>query len=203
MYGVRAQVVHHGLRPRPVPLHARARAVLASSCLGDEAADLATLDQAAALLGAPVHVAGHLARPDGGAPASSHLRRLGMLDAGAMRAAFAGHLIFASAARHEPFGLTVLEAAQSGMALVLADIPAFREIWDGAALFATPGDAAGFARACRFLLDDPRAAALAAAAAMRRAAQFNREGMVAATLAFHHALTPGAPWSITRETVRA
>ena len=43
--------------------------------------------------------------------------------------------IFVSAARYEPFGLAVLEAAQAGCALVLSDIPTFRELWDGAALF--------------------------------------------------------------------
>ena len=48
--------------------------------------------------------------------------------------------IFVSAARYEPFGLAVLEAAQAGCALVLSDIPTFRELWDGAALFFVPGD---------------------------------------------------------------
>ena len=38
-------------------------------------------------------------------------------------------------ALYEPFGLAVLEAAQAGCALVLSDIPTFRELWDGAALF--------------------------------------------------------------------
>ena len=41
--------------------------------------------------------------------------------------------IFVSVARYEPFGLSVLEAAQAGCALVLSDIPTFRELWDGAA----------------------------------------------------------------------
>ena len=40
---------------------------------------------------------------------------------------------------YEPFGLAVLEAAQAGCALVLSDIPTFRELWDGAAMFVPPG----------------------------------------------------------------
>jgi glycosyltransferase involved in cell wall biosynthesis len=43
--------------------------------------------------------------------------------------------IYALPARYEPFGLSVLEAALSGCALVLGDIPSLREIWGDAAVF--------------------------------------------------------------------
>jgi glycosyltransferase involved in cell wall biosynthesis len=46
--------------------------------------------------------------------------------------------VFVSPALYEPFGLGVLEAAANGCALVLSDVPTFRELWDGAALFADP-----------------------------------------------------------------
>ena len=48
--------------------------------------------------------------------------------------------IFVSTALYEPFGLAVLEAAQAGCALVLSDIPTFRELWDGAARFVPARD---------------------------------------------------------------
>jgi glycosyltransferase involved in cell wall biosynthesis len=48
--------------------------------------------------------------------------------------------IYALPAKYEPFGLSVLEAALSGCALVLGDIPSLRENWDGAALFVEPCD---------------------------------------------------------------
>ncbi len=86
-----------------------------------------------------------------------------------MAQARADSSVFASCARYEPFGLAVLEAAQAGMALVLSDIPSLREIWDGAAMFADPRDAAGFAAALRVALDDP---APWAARAGRRATRF-------------------------------
>ena len=38
------------------------------------------------------------------------------------------------------FGFSVLEAALSGCALVLGDIPSLREIWGDAALFVPPDD---------------------------------------------------------------
>ena len=71
-------------------------------------------------------------------PRSREPAALGELDEAALQARYAGTAVFASPARYEPFGLGVLEAAQSGMALVLSDIPTFRELWDGAARFVAP-----------------------------------------------------------------
>jgi hypothetical protein len=45
-------------------------------------------------------------------------------------------------ARYEPFGLSVLEAALSGCALVPGDIASLRGNWDGVAEFVCPDDAA-------------------------------------------------------------
>ena len=66
--------------------------------------------------------------------------------------------IFAHPARYEPFGLSVLEAALAGCALVLGDIASLREIWDGAAVFVDPGDDAAIAEAIRELCEDSRQA---------------------------------------------
>jgi glycogen(starch) synthase len=50
-------------------------------------------------------------------------------------------------ARYEPFGLSVLEAALSGCALVLGDIASLREVWGGAACYVRPGDSRAAPRA--------------------------------------------------------
>jgi glycosyltransferase involved in cell wall biosynthesis len=55
---------------------------------------------------------------------------------------------------YEPFGLTVLEAAAAGCALVLSDIPSFRELWSGAAVFVDPADSESLHRALRDLSAD-------------------------------------------------
>ena len=62
--------------------------------------------------------------------------------------------IFALPARYEPFGLSTLEAALRGCALVLGDIPSLREIWGDAALYARPDDEAGLADAIGKLAGD-------------------------------------------------
>jgi len=48
--------------------------------------------------------------------------------------------VYALPAKYEPFGLSVLEAALCGCALVLGDIPSLRELWEDCALFVNPAD---------------------------------------------------------------
>ncbi len=54
---------------------------------------------------------------------------VGRLGPEEMREQYARAAIFAHPARYEPFGLSVLEAALSGCALVLGDISSLRELW--------------------------------------------------------------------------
>jgi glycosyltransferase involved in cell wall biosynthesis len=76
--------------------------------------------------------------------------------------------IFVSPALYEPFGLTALEAGAAGCALVLSDIPTFRELWDGAAVFVDPRDPEGIGHALARLCEDaPQRRALQAAALSR------------------------------------
>lgn len=55
----------------------------------------------------------------------------------------------------EGFGLPAVEAAASGAALVLSDVPAHRETMDGAAVFVSPTDVSAIARALVEVIDDP------------------------------------------------
>lgn len=64
--------------------------------------------------------------------------------------------IYALPARYEPFGLSVLEAALAGCALVLGDIPSLREIWGETAHYVPPDDADALKRAIRTLIEDER-----------------------------------------------
>src|SRR5207248_6075453 len=64
--------------------------------------------------------------------------------------------IYALPARYEPFGLSVLEAAQAGCALVLGDIPSLRENWDGAAVFVSPDSPPELEAALAALIREPQ-----------------------------------------------
>jgi len=115
--------------------------VLCAGRLWDEAKNVAGLDAAAEDLPWPVLLAGEVEHPDRareGATATRHARPLGRLSADALACFYERAAIYALPARYEPFGLSVLEAALAGCALVLGDIPSLRETWDGAAMFVDP-----------------------------------------------------------------
>ena len=88
--------------------------------------------------------------------------------------------IVVSPSLYEPFGLAALEAARAGAALVLADIPTYRELWDGCALFFDPHEASDLARQVnRLTLDDQLRLQLAASAG-RQAGRYTLEAQALA-----------------------
>ncbi len=115
--------------------------VLGAGRLWDDAKNLAAVAAIASELPWPVHIAGETREP-GGEEATVHgpVNFLGALSRSALLEEMRGASIFVAPALYEPFGLTALEAAASGCALVLSDLPGFRELWDDAALFVDPRD---------------------------------------------------------------
>jgi glycosyltransferase involved in cell wall biosynthesis len=108
--------------------------------LWDEAKNASLLDAIAPELPWPVYVAGDARRPDGVLRAPAALRALGPVSSGEVAQWLGRAAIYALPARYEPFGLSALEAGLAGCALVLGDIPALREVWGDAALFAPVDD---------------------------------------------------------------
>ncbi len=182
-YGLERAVcaIHNGRRPLPCPSLPRSGALTAGR-LWDEAKNLRALDDAAGRLDIEIRAAGPPVGPNGAALETRNLRLLGALDEPALAAAYAGARVFVSVARYEPFGLAVLEAAQAGCALVLSDIPTFRELWDGAARFVDPDDADAIART---VADTARNPFGWSDAARRRAGRYTASAMAAATFAQH------------------
>lgn len=162
--------VVHNARTSPVavgrePLHDCA---LTAGRLWDEVKNVRTLDAAAAKLPFPFHAAGPVQAPHGAVAEFEHLNLLGPLSADELATRLSARPVFVSAATFEPFGLAVLEAAQNGCALVLSDIPTFRELWNDAAVFVPAGDAAAIARAVEDAVQDlPLRRALGEAARAR------------------------------------
>jgi glycosyltransferase involved in cell wall biosynthesis len=167
-HGGPVTVIPNGVDPQghrvgPKDLH-----VLSAGRVWDAAKNMHSLDAVAPGLAAPVLVAGEGCGPDGVGARLTHARALGRLPAEAMREAYARASVFCLPALYEPFGIAALEAALSGCALVLGDIPSQRELWGEAALLVPPGDGEALRRALNGLLCDPgRRADLAAAAAIR------------------------------------
>ncbi|GJD51775.1 Phosphatidyl-myo-inositol mannosyltransferase [Methylobacterium crusticola] len=167
--------------------------VFTAGRLWDEGKNVRTLDRAAGRLDLPVLAAGDLKGPNAALFSPEHLRPLGRLSDQDVARWLAGAPIYASAARYEPFGLGVLEAASAGCALVLSDIPTFRELWDEAAIFIPPDDDAGFARAIAMVAGDPAIRARLGAEARARAAAFTVEAMAAGVLDVYRTVLAQAP----------
>ncbi len=178
-------VIRNGRTPPGAIEQPRAAVVLAAGRLWDEGKNLTVLDRAASSLRVPVLAAGPLTGPNGTRVELPHLHTLGTLGPAELAAEMAAATVFVAPSRYEPFGLAVLVAAQAGMALALADIPTFRELWEGAALFFHPDDAGALADAVQRLLEHPMRPA---GRAQARAADYSADAMVNATLALHRGL---------------
>jgi glycosyltransferase involved in cell wall biosynthesis len=161
------------------------RLVFTAGRLWDEGKNIALLDRIAPALDAPLLAAGPLVAPHGAAAHYPHLRCLGSLSERDIAPWYAAAAIFAAPARYEPFGLAVLQAAQAGAALVLSDIPTFRELWGDAALLLSPDDPGAWRKALARLLELPERVRALGAAAQARAARYSVDTMVAGTLAIY------------------
>ena len=172
-------VVHNGRRALALPHATPGDFIFTAGRLWDRGKTVAALEPLAAALPWPVLAAGPTEGPDGSTIRLHHVHSLGVLDAPGLANYLAQTPIFISLARYEPFGLAVLEAAQAGCPLVLADTAGFRELWDGAALFVPIDDEAAALSALRRLIADPQARRQAGQAAAADAAQYTVAAMAA------------------------
>ena len=87
--------------------------------------------------------------------------------------------IFVLSTGSEVFSVATLEAMAAALPVVVSDIPAFAEMFDGGreGLKVPPGDAASLAEALERLLDDPALAGSLAAAGHSRGRLFSRQRM--------------------------
>ena len=122
--------------------------------LGDDAKNIGILAGMAHDLPWPVYLAGEQRRQQGDRGSVDGVSRLGYLAPESLATWFAAASVYVLPARYEPFGLTVLEAALSGCALVLGDIPSLRELWEGVAVFVDPDDPEALRRELHSLCAD-------------------------------------------------
>ena len=136
-------VVPNGIVPGLFAPKKKQPYVFSAGRLWDPAKNIALLERIAPSLEWPIYVAGDSLGLDGTPGAhtlSANYRALGFLSREEIAKWLSAASIYCAPARYEPFGLSILEAALSGCALVLGDIPSLREIWDGAAVFVDPTD---------------------------------------------------------------
>jgi glycosyltransferase involved in cell wall biosynthesis len=176
----RARVIPNG---RPVRAHsggAKEPFVFTAGRLWDPAKNLDLVCAAAPALAWPVYVAGDTRGPGGEIARRAGVHILGRLDSTELLAWMSRASIYASPARYEPFGLSVLEAASCGCALVLGDRPSLREIWADAALYVDPDDVGMLETTMGLLIDRRQLRELMASRAAARALELTPSRMAAA-----------------------
>ncbi len=189
----RAMVLHNGRDPRRFRPAPKRRFVLTAGRLWDEAKNAAAVARVAPALPWPVFVAGEQRHPYGESVSLEGVRLLGQLPEAELAAWYSRAAIYALPARYEPFGLTALEAALSGCALVLGDISSLREVWGGNALFVDPDDDEALRGALALLMDDDELRASLAARARRRALRYTPQRMAACYRAAYESIHTRAP----------
>jgi glycogen synthase len=165
-------VIHNARSGRLFSPGHKERLVLCAGRLWDEGKNVASLAAVASRVKATIAVAGGDVGPHGNRFTAPGLMQLGMLQEEELASWYARASIYALPARYEPFGLTALEAASSGCALVLGDLDSLREVWGAAACYVPPGDHNSLCDTLNGLLDDDSLRGRMAALAMARARQF-------------------------------
>ena len=146
--------------------------VAASGRWWDDGKNGATLDAAAGRMIWPVVMTGPTRSPTSQSFTPARAVAAGPLPHDAALALTREAGIFVAPSLYEPFGLAVAEAARVSRPLVLADIPTFRELWDGAALFFPANDPDALCDAANRLIEDPVVRRRLGHAAQMRARRF-------------------------------
>jgi glycosyltransferase involved in cell wall biosynthesis len=160
-------------RVRKLPL------VFSAGRLWDQGKNVRALCEVAPALAWPVFVAGATTSPDGTSENLPNVSQLGELSPMQLRQWLAASAIYAAPARYEPFGLTPLEAALSGCALVLGDIESLREVWEDAAVYVLPDSPSDLREQIATLIEQPYLLAGYAQRGYEHALQFNPQRQAA------------------------
>jgi glycosyltransferase involved in cell wall biosynthesis len=159
-----SKLIYNGTRL--APRETKQSRIFAAGRMWDEAKNMKAVVDAASSIRWPVRIAGD------GAP----LGRLGRDD---MERELGAASIYLFPALYEPFGLSILEAALAGCALVIGDIPSLHEVWRDAAIFVPPRNAAAIAGAVNEIIANDDFRAELARRARRRASELTPERMAA------------------------
>jgi glycosyltransferase involved in cell wall biosynthesis len=191
----RVRVIPNGRRADLYYPTAKEAYILSVGRIWDEAKNLAALAQSAPYLPWPVYLAGGQDHPEGGQAELDNVILLGQLPTRQLARWYERGSIYALPARYEPFGLSVLEAALCGCALVLGDIQSLRELWDEAAIFVPPDDLQTLVQTLLRLCSDHQLRLALGQQAQRRSERFTPTAMTAQYLEAYSAAAAHFHWS--------
>jgi glycogen synthase len=152
--------------------------VFSAGRLWDEAKNISAVSSIAPHLPWPVYLAGTTDGVSDPLVASGSTHYVGCLSSAEMTSWYSRAAIYALPARYEPFGLSILEAAAAGCALVLGDIRTLRENWSGAAVFVPPDNRRALCHAVKDLIENAGRRTALGGLARERSSAFTLPAMV-------------------------
>jgi glycosyltransferase involved in cell wall biosynthesis len=174
--------------------------VLTVGRLWDEAKNISALDAVACEVEWPIYAAGESARETIECT-HENIIGLGKLLKDDMAIWLGKASIYALPARYEPFGLSVLEAALAGCALVLGDIPSLREVWGDSALYIDPKNNDALRNTLNSLIGSPREVEALGEKARQRAQFYNPKRMGCDYLELYEELVSERPVAAIRSRI--
>lgn len=152
--------------------------IMAMGRIWDEAKNIALLTEAAQYIPHSIRIAGDNSFAGNVFTASyQNVSYLGKLSTPEVAKQLSQAAVFVLPAKYEPFGLSILEAALSGCALVLGNIDSLREIWKDNAMYVDTDDTAVLAEAVNGLMSNKEERKRFAEKAYSRALEFSTELM--------------------------
>jgi glycosyltransferase involved in cell wall biosynthesis len=144
----------------------------------DEAKNISMLAHIASELKWPVYIAGDDKHPATGKTIElENVHFLGKLTNKEVSDWLSRASIYALPAKYEPFGLTILEAAMSGCALVVGKTESQAEIWGNAAKYTDPNNADELRDTINSLIDDEFCRNIMACRAVKRSHGYTADQM--------------------------
>lgn len=170
---IETKVIYNGRDTDQFKSGAKEEIIFSMGRIWDDAKNMSSLRQIAGELSWPVYLAGEMGEME--RPSSGNVNLLGRISQKEAKGWLAKTAIYVMPAKYEPFGLSVLEAAMSGCALVLGDIPSLKEIWEDAAVYADPWNPAELKEKICFLSENTSERKLMAQKARKRAKRYSMD----------------------------
>ncbi|WP_299824093.1 glycosyltransferase [uncultured Pontibacter sp.] len=165
----RSAVIYNGRGQHGFQFGKKEPFVFSMGRVWDEAKNISMLAHIASELSWPVYIAGDDKHPATGKTVElENVHFLGQLSEKEVSDWLSRASIYALPAKYEPFGLTILEAAMSGCALVVGKTDSLIEVWGNAAKYVNPNSADELCDSIKSLIADEFSRNIMACRAVKR-----------------------------------
>ena len=173
------RTIYNGRNPEDFYRQKKENIIFSAGRIWDEAKNIFVLEKIADKLNWKVFIAGNSKHPSGQNYQFKNIHHLGFLTQSEMKHWFSKAAILVLPAKYEPFGLTILEAALSGAALIIGNIRSLNEIWRDAAIYVDPENECEIVAAVNDLIKDEGKLKEMRGKSFKRALNFSSKKMAA------------------------